>query len=150
MNEDVCINESLRQKILELLNKTFDYDGATHLLAVAIRKVADGAFTEETILRLRVAMTYREGKSINPYWDGTEIDIILKGEHPYLLNEQTLADEPPMIEGSPNELALEWVSALATPLWISNEVKEAALEELELLKAMEVTQLKSTEDPFEQ
>ncbi|KHL95874.1 hypothetical protein QW71_09695 [Paenibacillus sp. IHB B 3415] len=135
--------------MLEFLKKTLDYDGSIHLLAVAIRRMTDKNVTEETIWRLRVALTYREGNSINPYWDGTELDIIEEGEELRLLDEQALADEPPMIEGSPNELALDWVSALANPLWISDEARKAAAEGLDVHEAMEAERRKSIEDPFE-
>lgn len=99
MNDDVYTSESLRQGMLEFLKETLDYDGSIHLLAVAIRRMTDKNVTEETIWRLRVALTYWEGNSINPYWDGTELDIIQEGEELRLLDEQALADEPPLIEG---------------------------------------------------
>lgn len=63
----------------------------------------------ESHWRLRVALTYKENDTVNPYWDGTEFDIAWGRNNILLLDEVVLTNEPPIIEGSPNVLALELI-----------------------------------------
>ncbi len=96
-------------------------------------------------------MTYRENDtSLNPYWDGTELDVALLVGNIWLLDEAALADEPPIIEGSPNALAIEWVAEIAPPLWVSNEAREAAATEAIITETRNETHKTNphTEDPF--
>ena len=120
MEEDFYTNESLRKQLLEFLERTFDYDGTMYLLAVSARKMSINESAMESHWKLRVALTYKEGDTVNPYSDGTDLDIALSEDSLRLLDEAALANEPPIIEGSPNALALEWVSTIAPPLWVSD------------------------------
>jgi hypothetical protein len=150
MEEDFHTNVSMRVQLLEFLDRTFNYDGTTYLLAVAARESTGGGIALESHWRLRVALTYRENDTtVNPYWDGTELEIALTGENICLLDEASLADEPPIIEGSPNALALEWVSEIAAPLWVSDEAREAAATNGDEVTRVEEQSVQSnSEDPF--
>ncbi|NUU63046.1 hypothetical protein [Paenibacillus agri] len=150
MKEDFHTNISMRQKLLEFLDRTFNYDSRTYLLAVSARgNTGDGAALE-SYWKLRVALTYRENDTaVNPYWDGTELDIAWCRNIIRLVNEAALIDEPPIIEGSPNALALEWVSEIATPLWVSDEAREAAAKnDDEATRVEEHSVRNNSEDPF--
>ncbi|MFD1775432.1 hypothetical protein [Paenibacillus rhizophilus] len=150
MDEDFYTSESLRQHLLEFLKETFDYDGTIHLLAVAARR--DGARDKlgESYWRLRLALTYSEGDTVNPYWDGTDLDVALAGNVLRLLDEEALANEPPIVEGSPNALAVNWVSELASPLWVSDEARAAFADGLDKRESKEADWRANspTEDPF--
>ncbi|MNP66733.1 hypothetical protein D3C76_1624750 [compost metagenome] len=43
--------------------------------------------------------------------------------------EDEWADGPPIMEGSPIELALGWVSEMALPFYVSSEAQEASNRE---------------------
>ncbi|MNN34948.1 hypothetical protein D3C81_1487800 [compost metagenome] len=86
---------------------------------------------------------------LNPYWDGVEFDLYLNNGEFELFDESALADESPLIEGSPNALALDWVSSLGIPIWISDEVKLAVEEaKQEHEKYCKNKKISSVEDPF--
>lgn len=150
MEEDFYTNDSMRVQLLEFLDRTFNYDGTMYLLALSARESTGVGIALESHWRLRVALTYRENDTtVNPYWDGTEIDIALFGDNIWLLDEAALADEPPIIEGSPNALALEWVSEIAVPLWVSDEAREAAAKNGdEATRVEEQSEQSNSEDPF--
>ncbi|OMF96833.1 hypothetical protein [Paenibacillus sp. FSL R7-0337] len=150
MQEDLHTNTSIREQLLKFLNETFNYDGTTYLLAVSARGSTGDGTALESNWRLRVALTYRENDTtVNPYWDGTELEIALTGENICLLDEASLADEPPIIEGSPNALALEWVSEIAVPLWVSDEAREAAAKNGdEATRVEEQSGQNNSDDPF--
>jgi hypothetical protein len=150
MEEDFYTNENLRKQLLEFLERTFDYDGTMYLLAVSARKMGINETAMESHWKLRVALTYKEGDTVNPYSDGTDLNIALSEDSLRLLDEAALADEPPIIEGSPNALALEWVSAIAPPLWVSDEAREAAAAEAgdKATRGEERGANSHTEDPF--
>ncbi|MBW4083651.1 hypothetical protein [Paenibacillus sp. S150] len=150
MEEDFHTNESMRKQLLEFLEGTFNYDGTVYLLAVSARESAGDEAALESHWRLRVALTYKENDIVNPYWDGTELDIALAGENIRLLDEVALVNKPPTVEGSPNELALEWVSEIAPPLWMSDEARKAAtaMDGDEAARVEERIADQNSEDPF--
>lgn len=151
MEGDFYTNESRGKQLLEFLDRTFNYDGTTYLLAVSARVGTEDGTVLDSYWRLRVALTYRENDiTVNPYWDGTELEIVWAGDSIRLLSESALTDEPPIIEGSPNALALEWVAEIAPPLWVSNEAKEAAAAEAGITETRDEAQKTDAyaEDPF--
>jgi hypothetical protein len=98
MQEGFYTNETMRKQLLGFLERTFNYDGTVHLLVVSARRVGARGQSGEPHWRLRVALTYEENDTINPYWDGTELYIALVGDSIWLLDESVLANEPPIID----------------------------------------------------
>ncbi|WP_042198149.1 hypothetical protein [Paenibacillus camerounensis] len=151
MEGDFYTNESRRKKLLEFLDRTFNYDGTTYLLAVSARISTEVGTVLNSHWKLRVALTYRENdNTINPYWDGTELEIAWAEDSIQLLSESALTDETPIIEGSPNALALEWIAEIAPPLWVSNEAKEAVAAEAGIMETRDDEHTKNlyAEDRF--
>lgn len=149
MEEDFHTNTSIREQLLKFLDRTFNFDGTTFLLAVSARESIGDGIALESHWRLRVALTYKENDTVNPYWDGTEFDIAWGRDNILLLDEVVLTNEPPIIEGSPNALALEWVSEIATPLWVSDEAREAAAKnDDEATRVEKHSARNNSEDPF--
>lgn len=142
------MKQQIRKEILAFLKTTLDYDRTLHILAVSAKEIEGSR--NEGHWKVRVALTYREGDLLNPYWDGTEIDLILKENKFQLLDEGVFTNEPPIIEGSPNSLALDWVTAIASPLWVSDEARAAASEGLKEQTSKEAERLNnpSFENPF--
>lgn len=60
MKEDFNTDVSMRKQLLEFLDRTFNYDGTTYLLAVSARESTGNGIALESYWRLRVALTYRE------------------------------------------------------------------------------------------
>lgn len=151
MKQELYTNKIMRRKLMEFLEKTFDYDGKLQLLAVSARRDRTKGKSDELHWKLRIALTYREDDTkVNPYWDGTELEIALAGDSIWLLEESALIDEPPIIEGSPNALALEWVSEIAPPLWLSDEARKEATAKVvdEATRVNERSATDNLEDPF--
>ena len=113
-----------QQRLLEFLKSSFDHDGTVHFLAVSA--VGLGNAEESTRYKVRVAITFHDGESVAPYFDGTDLYVRITPSDIAFDNEDDWADGPPAMEGSPNELALEWVSALGPPFWVSPVAIEAA------------------------
>ena len=120
------MNEVTQQRLLEFVRITFHYDETLHLLAVSATEVGRAKKSSETFWKVRVALTYREEDSMNPYFDGTDLEVAVDGMEIRLMEESLLANDPPIVEGGSNELAINWVSELASPFWISEEAEKAA------------------------
>jgi hypothetical protein len=113
----------MQQRLLDFLKTSFDTDGTLHFLATTAKKIDNNSSAE--LFKLRVAVTYRNGNSVIPYFDGTEMYIEVSPHSIQFAREHEWADGPPLMEGSPNEMALPWVSELAPPLYVSQEAREA-------------------------
>ncbi|MEK4513557.1 hypothetical protein [Paenibacillus sp. FSL K6-2524] len=75
---------------------------------------------------MRVALTFQEGDTVKPYYDGTDLFVTMgEGSIQFTL-EKDWADGTPAIEGSPIEFALFWVSELTEPFYVSPEALAAA------------------------
>jgi len=111
----------LQQKLLDFLKTVFNPDGSIHILAVSTVQLHQ-AYPSHTIdLKVRIALTYLEDDAVNPYFDGTDLYITIDSDDIHFSNETEWADGPPQREGSPNNLALEWVSEMAEPFYVSPE-----------------------------
>jgi hypothetical protein len=75
---------------------------------------------------VRVALTFQEGETINPNYEGTDLFVTMGENNIQFALEKNWADDPPAIEGSPIEFALGWVSKLAKPFYVSSEALTAA------------------------
>ncbi|CAM4221061.1 hypothetical protein L1N85_16130 [Paenibacillus alkaliterrae] len=120
------MNSNTQKRLLDFLKLTFDYDGAIHFLALSAKESSSDAENQTTRFKLRLALTFRESDTVCPYFDGTELSVDVSPEDIRFADEDEWADGPPIMEGSPNELALSWVSKLAPPFFVSPEAQEAA------------------------
>lgn len=121
--------DSITQKrILEFLKTAYDYNGTIHLLALSAKEATAKGTDLPHRYWLRIAMTYRESDKVCPYFDGTDLAVDVGSEDIRFAAEDEWADGPPIMEGSPNALALPWVSELAPPFFVSQDALEAARE----------------------
>lgn len=113
------------KKLFALLEKAFNPTGDIHFLAISETQIQ--AFTKERpVHQVRVALTFNEGDTINPYYDGTDLFVTLEGDNIQFALEKEWAQGPPAVEGSPIELSLGWVSELAKPFYVSPKALAAA------------------------
>jgi len=125
---------NIYQQLLSLLETTFNLEGDLHILAVSA-KVHTVDENERPVHKVRVALTYKEGDLICPYYDGTELFVLfnetgieftnegqesVNGDSWEFVYEEKWADGPPIIEGSPKHIALNWVAQLAPPFYVSS------------------------------
>ncbi|OME28905.1 hypothetical protein BSK63_23635 [Paenibacillus odorifer] len=110
------MDECQEDKLCELLNDTFNPEGDTYILAIT------AATYESAIYKVRIALTYQDSDGINPYFDGAELFVQITPEGILFVNEELWADGPPLMEGSPIELAFGWVSELNAPFFVSPEL----------------------------
>lgn len=116
-----------QQRILDFLKTSFDPEGTIHFLALAALERVE--HSHSITIKIRVALTYQEDHSVNPYFDGTDLYIMMTPTEIQFTQEDEWADGPPIMQGSPNELALGWVSELNLPFFVSSEAHEAAYKE---------------------
>ncbi|WP_145414872.1 hypothetical protein [Paenibacillus xylanexedens] len=114
-----------QSQLLLLLEKTFSPEGEIHFLAIAEKEIQIHE-KERPVHQVRVALTFQEGDTVNPYYDGTNLFVIIDEDSIEFTLEKEWADGPPAIEGSPIEFALGWVSELAEPFYVSLEALAAA------------------------
>lgn len=121
------MDKNTEQRLLDFLTANIDMNGTMHFLAVSAVELETP--DKPTVLyKVRVAVTFREGDSINPYFDGTDMYVEIGPDTIQFAREYEWADGPPILEGSPNELALSWVSKLAPPFHVSPEALDAAIQ----------------------
>jgi hypothetical protein len=119
------MDKSWQQRLLDFLNLALNPNGDICLLAVsAIEQQKEHRETVQ--LKVRVALTFRDGEGVNPYFDGTDLFVAMNPNEVRFIREDGWTEGPPIMEGSPNELALGWVSQLAPPFFVSPEAREAA------------------------
>ncbi|MGO4531982.1 hypothetical protein AB4Z30_23125 [Paenibacillus sp. 2TAF8] len=118
------MNKSHTQ-LLALLESTFNPEGDIHFLAIA-EKETQVYEKERPVHHVRVALTFQEQDTVNPYYDGTDLFVTMDAETIQFTLKMDWADGPPAIEGSPIEFALGWVSELAEPFYVSSEALTAA------------------------
>ncbi|MEC0371128.1 hypothetical protein [Paenibacillus chibensis] len=116
---------TLYNQIFKLLESAFNPEGDIHFLAIAEKQIQIHEI-ERPVHQVRVALTFQEGDTVNPYYDGTDLFITIGEDSIEFTQEKDWADGPPAIEGSPIELALDWVSELAEPFYVSPEALAAA------------------------
>ncbi|MNW41022.1 hypothetical protein D3C74_181480 [compost metagenome] len=113
-----------QKRLVSLLESTFNPEGDIHFLAIAETQIHE---KERPVHQVRVALTFQEGDTVNPYYDGTDLFVTMDDkDNVQFTLEKDWADGPPAIEGSPIEFALGWVSELAEPFYASPEALEAA------------------------
>lgn len=120
------MNKETRQRILDFLKTSFDTDCTIHIMAVAAAQEDQDVSNQEVTFKVRVAITFQDGSEVNPYFDGTDLYVTIAVDEIRFAREDEWADGPPLREGSPNELALDWVSELAPPFFVSPHAREAA------------------------
>ncbi|ASS67593.1 MULTISPECIES: hypothetical protein [unclassified Paenibacillus] len=114
-------------QLISLLEETSNSEGDIHFLAIAETETQVQIHKKERPVRqVRVALTFQEGDTVNPYYDGTDLFVTMGEDSIQFTLEKDWADGPPAIEGSPIEFALGWVSELAEPFYVSPEALEAA------------------------
>ncbi|MNK29894.1 hypothetical protein D3C87_482970 [compost metagenome] len=111
--------------LLSLLHSTLNPEGDIHFLAIA-EKEMQVYEKERPVHQVRVALTFQEGVTVNPYYDGTDLFVTIGEDSIEFTLEKEWADGSPAIEGSPIEFALGWVSELAEPFYVSPEALAAA------------------------
>ncbi|MGX4583039.1 hypothetical protein [Paenibacillus chitinolyticus] len=114
------MNSEQQQALLNLLQAEFNPDGDIHFLAISEQYIP-AKNQERPVYQIRVALTFQEGESVNPYFDGNDLFVTINGTEIKFIFEQEWADGPPIMEGSPNGLALRWVSEVNTPFFVSPE-----------------------------
>ena len=116
-----------QQQLLTLLESTFNPQDDVHFLAIAETETQIQVHDKERpVHQVRVALTFKEGETVNSYYDGTDLFVTMDDNGIQFTLEKDWADGPPAVEGSPIELALGWVSELAPPFHVSLHAKEAA------------------------
>ncbi|KAA8753964.1 hypothetical protein [Paenibacillus sp. UASWS1643] len=114
-----------QRKLLALLESTFNPEGDIHFLAIAEKQIQVHE-KERPVHQVRVALTFQEGDTLNLYYDGTDLFVLMGEDNIQFTLEKEWTDGPPTIEGSPIEFALGWVAELAEPFYVSPEALAAA------------------------
>jgi len=115
----------IEKRLYELLKTAFNPEGDIHFLALAEKQIQVHE-KERPVHQVRVALTFQEGDTVNPYYDGTDLFVTMSEDNIQFTLEKDWVDEPPTIEGSPIEFALGWVAELAEPFYFSTEALAAA------------------------
>ncbi|OAZ42742.1 hypothetical protein [Paenibacillus polymyxa] len=113
------------RKLLALLESTLNPEGDIQFLAISEKQIQVHE-KERPVHQVRVALTFQEGDTVNPYYDGTDLLVTMGKENIQFTLEKDWVDGPPAIEGSPIEFALGWVSELAEPFYVSPEALAVA------------------------
>lgn len=118
------MNKNQEKELYGLLNSTFNPEGDIHILAISVVSLLKRYYEANynAIYKVRIALTYQDTDGINPYFDGTELYVQITPEGIRFAKEEVWADGPPLMEGSPIELAVGWVSELNAPLFVSPEL----------------------------
>ncbi|MBT2289272.1 hypothetical protein J7E73_09015 [Paenibacillus albidus] len=114
-----------QRNLLALLESTFNPEGDIHFLAIAEKEIQVHE-KERPVHQVRVALTFQEGDTVNPYYDSTDLFVTIDEDNIQFKLEKNWADGPPTIEGSPIEFALGWVSEMAEPFYVSSKALAAA------------------------
>lgn len=114
-----------QRNLLALLESTFNPEGDIHFLAIADKKIQVHE-KGRPVHQVRVALTFQERDTVNPYYDGTDLFVTMGEDSIQVTLEKDWVDAPPTIEGSPIEFALGWVSELADPFYVSPDALAAA------------------------
>lgn len=122
-----------QSRLLEFLKSSFDPEETMHFLAVSATQVEQDGSEQKIKFKVRIALTFQEVDFINPYFDGTDLYVAISSNGIQFTNEDEWSDGPPIMEGSPVELAIGWVSDLAPPFWVSLEAREALAQDLNKL-----------------
>ncbi|SEL78810.1 hypothetical protein [Paenibacillus sp. OK003] len=117
--------KKIHKKLIKLLEETINPEGEIHFLALAEKQLQTHE-KERPVHQVRVALTFQEGDTPNPYYDGTDLFVTMDEAHIQFTLEKDWVDGPPAIEGSPIEFALGWVSELAEPFYVSPQALAAA------------------------
>lgn len=112
------------KQLLDFLTTVFNPEGDIHFLAISETQI-ESAVEGRSVHQVRVALTFKEGDGINPYYDGSDVFVVVDGDDISFTREEEWAEGPPLVEGSPIELAVGWVSKLAEPFYISPEALAA-------------------------
>ncbi|PWW37886.1 MULTISPECIES: hypothetical protein [Paenibacillus] len=112
-------------QLLSLLETTFNPEGDINLLAIAEKEIQINE-KGRSVHQVRIALTFQEGGTVNPYYDGTDLFVTIGEDNIQFTLEKDWVDGPPTIEGSPIEFALGWVGELAEPFYVSPEALAAA------------------------
>jgi hypothetical protein len=124
------MDKEQQQRIMAFLKEAFDPEGTIHFLAVAAMEQERVEGSPSDTIKVRVALTFQEDQSVNPFFDGTDLFIMITPTEIQFTQEDEWADGPPIMQGSPNELALGWVSELNLPFFVSTEAHEATLKKI--------------------
>lgn len=118
------MNNIQEKLLIKLLNDTFNPEGDIHILAISAVTSLDAPheIQHSSFYKARIALTYQDSDGINPYFDGTELFVKITPEGIRLAKEEEWSDGPPLMEGSPIELAVGWVSDLNAPFFVSPEL----------------------------
>lgn len=115
-----------QQRLLDFLRQEYSSDDSICLLAIAATELQHDKLNQTSLFRVRLALTFRGSSGVNPYFDGTDLFVAVTPSETRFAQEQEWADEPPLREGSPLELALGWVSELAPPFFVSPHTRIAS------------------------
>ncbi|QOS81917.1 hypothetical protein JNUCC31_14345 [Paenibacillus sp. JNUCC31] len=113
------------KKLIKLLEKTINPEGDIHFLEIAV-KHSKTHEKERPVRQVRVALTFQEGDTLDPYYDGTDLFVLMGENNIQFTLEKEWTDGHPTIEGSPIEFAFGWVAELAEPFYVSPEALAAA------------------------
>lgn len=69
-----------QNQILGLLEITFNPEGDIHFLAIAEKQIQIHE-KERPVHHVRVALTFQEGDTTNPYYDGTDLFVTMNEDH---------------------------------------------------------------------
>jgi len=135
-----------QRKLLALLESTFNPEGDIHFLAIAEKKIHVHE-KERPVHQVRVALTFQEGDTVNPYCDGTDLFVTIGEDNIQFALEEDWADGPLAAAKAEGKVLPE--SKLPVERWSTRDkfsivVETATLSEIELSEYCRAKELTST------
>lgn len=116
------MDTSTKGRLVEFLNASLNPNGDISILAVSIADLGQSEQADGVLFQVRIAITFREADGLCPYFDGTDLFLAISETNMRFVCEGKWSDGPPLVEGSPIELALNWVSELGPPIFAVTEI----------------------------
>lgn len=88
------MDKTTQQRLLDFLTASFDTDGTLRFLAVSAEKI-EKPNTSAELFKVRAAVTFQEGASVIPYFDGTDMYVEVDPHSIQFAREHEWADGPP-------------------------------------------------------
>ncbi|ASA24949.1 hypothetical protein [Paenibacillus donghaensis] len=86
------MNKQQQQRIFDFLKTSLDPEGTIHFLALAAIEQERVEHLQSTTIKVRVALTYQEDHSINTYFDGSDMFIMMAPTEIQFTKEDEWAD----------------------------------------------------------
>ncbi|WP_340015111.1 hypothetical protein [Paenibacillus sp. FSL K6-1318] len=97
----------MQKQLLTFLESTLNHEDNIHILAIAEKEMKVYK-KERPVHQVRLALTFQEGETVNPYYDGADLFVTIRENNIQFVLERDWSDGTPAIKGSPIEFALGW------------------------------------------